>query len=80
MRKVLTLLFALFAGIITARADEAVKIFDTDESMAPATRDWKFTVPPFGVEHQVRLGLDARIDWKTLAGSNPWMRIAINGK
>lgn len=35
--------------------------------------------PPFSVEHQVRLSLEARIDWPTLAGSNPWMTIHVNG-
>jgi len=30
------------------------------------------------VEHQVRLSLESRIDWKTLAGSNPWIRVAVN--
>lgn len=61
-------------------ADTNVKIFDLDESVSPATRQWKFTVPPFGVEHQVRLSLDARIDWPGYDGSNPWIKVLVNGK
>jgi hypothetical protein len=36
-------------------------------------------VPPFSVEHQVRLSLDARVDWPELAGSNPWLNVIVNG-
>jgi hypothetical protein len=49
------------------------------ESVSPAKISREFTIPPFGVEPQVRLTLEARIEWKILAGSNPWIRVAING-
>jgi hypothetical protein len=48
-------------------------------SLAPAKIRRGLTVPPFGAEHQVRLSLESRIAWKTLAGSNPWIRVAVNG-
>lgn len=48
-------------------------------SVAPWTGEFTFTVPPFSIEHQVRLSLEARIDAPRLSGSNPWLRIAVNG-
>jgi len=54
-------------------------IIDTLESASPARMERSFDVPAFGVEHQVRLELEARIDWPQLAGSNPWIRVLING-
>ena len=64
--------FALAHGASTTVAER-------NESLAPATLEWPITVPPFSVEHQVRLSLEARIDWPRLAGSNPWIRVAVNG-
>ncbi len=61
-----------------ARAEAAV-IVDRSTSVAPEVLEWTLRVPPFSVEHQVRLSLEARIDWKTLAGSNPWIRVTVNG-
>jgi len=49
------------------------------ESLSPTRIERDFILPPFGIEHQARLELEARIDWKQLAGSNPWIRVAING-
>lgn len=63
----------------TARGDTVETIFDSSQSLSPAEQEWKFNVTPFSVEHQVRLSLDARIDWPSLAGSNPWLRVAVNG-
>lgn len=54
-------------------------VIDGLESLSPAQIQRDFTLPPFGVEHQARLELEARIDWKQLAGSNPWIRVAVNG-
>jgi len=63
----------------TARGDTVETIFESNQSQSPAQQEWKFNVAPFATEHQVRLSLDARIDWASLAGSNPWMRVAVNG-
>lgn len=49
------------------------------ESVSPETLNWQVDVPPFSVEHQVRLVLEARIDWPQLSGSNPWISVAVNG-
>ncbi len=63
----------------TAKADTTESIFKEFSSPAPTEKEWKFNVSPFSIEHQVRLSLDARVDWPTLAGSNPWLRVSING-
>jgi hypothetical protein len=54
-------------------------IISSLESLSPARIEREFVVPPFGVEHQVRLSLESRIDWKNLDGSNLWIRVAVNG-
>lgn len=61
-----------------ARA-EAKTVIEHNESVAPKALEWPLEVPPFSVEHQVRLSLAARIDWPRLAGSNPWIRVSVNG-
>lgn len=66
-------------GAMAARADTTETIFTEFSSPSPTNKEWKFNVSPFSIEHQVRLGLDARIDWPDLAGSNPWLRVAVNG-
>ena len=68
-------------AIVTSCALEAqtVQILDENESLAPWTGEYTFEVPPFSVEHQVRLSLEARIVADRLMGSNPWLRIAANG-
>ncbi|MBI2299848.1 MAG: hypothetical protein HYU66_13050 [Armatimonadetes bacterium] len=38
------------------------------------------TLPAIAAGQQVRLGLDARVDWPGLDGSNPWMVVAVNGR
>jgi len=60
-------------------AQETAAILESHTSTAPSVGDFPFRVPPFSVEHQVRLILEARIDSSRLAGSNPWIRVAVNG-
>ena len=45
----------------------------------PKVLNWQADVPPFSVEHQVRLNMEVRIDWPKLSGSNPWVRVEVNG-
>ena len=40
---------------------------------------WHFAVKDLPAGQQVRLQLDARVDWPELAGSNPWMAVQVNG-
>ena len=53
-------------------------IVKESRSVAPKTMEWEVDVPPFSIEHQVRLSLECRIDWRNLAGSNPWIRVWAN--
>ena len=57
---------------------ETTVVIERRESVAPQTLEWPLEVPPFSVEHQVRLSLEARIDWPELVGSNPWIQVAVN--
>ena len=70
---------SLVCGSWSVMAETSLVIIDSQTSLSPATIERKFEVPPFSVEHQVRLSLEARIEWPTLAGSNPWIRVAVNG-
>ena len=66
-----------FFGIRIVRADQ-IKIFDEHRSHSPATFQFDVTVPAIPAGQQARLALDARIDWPTLSGSNPWMIVKVN--
>lgn len=78
VRSAVSAAFCLAVAVVLA--DEAPQtILSTWESPSPSQIEKAFHVMPFGVEHQVRLGLEARIDWRTLSGSNPWLRVAVNG-
>jgi len=75
---------AIFACIVvfptaSGLAQETTTILASRSSTAPSVEEFPFRVPPFSVEHQVRLILEARIDSPRLAGSNPWIRVAVNG-
>ena len=59
--------------------DETVMILDNNVSVAPWDKEFKFTVPPFSVEHQVRLSFEVRIESDRLKGSNHWLQTAVNG-
>lgn len=63
----------------TGLAQEKATILESRTSTAPSVEEFPLRVPPFSVEHQVRLILEARIDSPRLAGSNPWIRVAVNG-
>lgn len=54
-------------------------VIDHRESVSPETITLPIEVPPFSIEHQVRLSLEGRIDWPGLAGSNPWIIVTVNG-
>ncbi len=75
---IVTLLLALPVAAFAQEAGPVV-ILEEHTSVAPWTGEFTFTVPGFSIEHQVRLSLEARIDNARLSGSNPWLRIAVNG-
>ena len=75
---IVALLLALPCAALAQEAGPVV-ILEEHTSLAPWTREFTFTVPAFSIEHQVRLSLEARIDNSRLSGSNPWLRIAVNG-
>ncbi len=82
MKRILFFLLAATICLVPpTRAQDVttVEVFKTHQSVSPATDKFKIMVPPFSVEHQVRLSLDARVDWPKLAGSNPWLRVIVNG-
>jgi hypothetical protein len=64
---------------LAALGAETSMICELKESLSPQTVVWPLDVPAFSLEHQVRLALEARIDWPRLAGSNPWITVTVNG-
>lgn len=68
----------LIAGGLMSEAATTVKILDEKRTVSPAETVLDVDVPPFSVEHQVRLSLEVRIEWDKLLGSNPWLRVAVN--
>lgn len=68
-------------GIFAARAAFAsqIRIFDEHRSHSPATFQFDVEVSAIPAGQQARLALDARIDWPSLGGSNPWMIVKVNG-
>ncbi len=71
-------LIPLFAAVSVALAEPKI-IVDHAESLSPERLTYALDVPPFSVEHQVRLALEAHIKWPRLSGSNPWISIYVNG-
>lgn len=78
MRNAVTVTLLALIPVCALEA-QTVEILDEHTSVAPWSGEFDFEVPAFSVEHQVRLSLQARIDADRLMGSNPWLRIAVNG-
>ncbi|HCU35342.1 MAG TPA: hypothetical protein DGT21_07715 [Armatimonadetes bacterium] len=76
-RTAFSILLILMAAV-AARAQSSV-VVDYRESISPEMVVLPVEVPPFSIEHQVRLSLEARIDWPELSGSNPWISVYVNG-
>lgn len=62
-----------------SRADTVQTIFEAHQSVSPTDEEFTFNLAPVPAGQQVRLSLEARIEWASLAGSNPWLRVAVNG-
>ncbi len=66
--------------VLPAGVSAQMRILVTErQSVSPETIVLPLDVPPFSVEHQVRLSLEARIDAPELVGSNPWITVTVNG-
>ena len=78
MRSFFLTLSLLSLSMASAHA-QTTTVVDRNESVAPKVMTWPIDVPAFSIEHQVRLVFEARIDWPTLAGSNPWIVVHVNG-
>jgi hypothetical protein len=48
-------------------------------SVSPAVLEWDVPIAHASTAHRIRLVVEARIDWPYPAGSNPWVRISVNG-
>lgn len=79
LRRIAVVLFSTAAlGSACACADWRHGITDFHESHLPSRQEWQFELQRVSDSQQVRLSLKARINLRKLAGSNYWMRIAIN--
>ncbi len=78
MTRTIAIALLLLLPPIVAGAQTRI-VCEHRESISPETITWPIDVPAFSIEHQVRLALEARIDWPTLSGSNPWISVAVNG-
>ncbi|NLF17570.1 MAG: hypothetical protein GX595_09960 [Lentisphaerae bacterium] len=59
-------------------ADEVREVLSEERIQTPKVLEFEMEVPTFSIEHQVRLSLEARIDWPDLSGSNPWLIVWVN--
>lgn len=73
----MTLLVAILNEPAAHGADVRV-IADERRTESPTTIKLPFALPAGPEGMQVRLSLEARIDWKNLAGSNPWILVTVN--
>jgi hypothetical protein len=61
-----------------AQGQTVISLAKEHRSRSPHTSVFEFEMPNVPDGKQVRLGLDARIDWPKLAGSNPWITVDVN--
>jgi hypothetical protein len=74
----LALLSLTLVSSAVVSAGEIREIIAEQSVLTPKVLALEIEVPQFSIEHQVRLALEARIDWPDLAGSNPWLTVAVN--
>lgn len=74
------LLLSVLCLLVSAAVQAQTRVVVAErESLSPETITLPLEVPPFSIEHQVRLSLEARINWPQLSGSNPWINVLVNG-
>ena len=70
------LILALPAG---AQAADSLLLTKEQTIHSPASAQLAFQLPALPQGQQARLSLDARVDWPSLSGFNPWMTVHVNG-
>ncbi|NUQ60925.1 MAG: hypothetical protein HUU20_00445 [Pirellulales bacterium] len=76
-RSMIILVVLLSSASTAAAADQILAAEKRTPDGSTISLEFQLDEVPHG--RQVRLGLDARIDWPGLGGSNPWMIVAVNG-
>jgi len=81
MTRVIAVGIGIAMGLDLPARGAAVRVIAEERrTQSPVTIRLDFDLPDLPVGKQVRLGLDARIDWPSPAGSNPWMAVSVNGR
>jgi hypothetical protein len=84
MKTVVLAVIAVTSLLLPAVSEAAEPLLPAKEtrilSRPPGTREFVFTLTVIPRGEQVRLSLDARVDWRSLSGFNPWMVVDVNGR
>ncbi|MCK5801527.1 MAG: hypothetical protein KAI66_01785 [Lentisphaeria bacterium] len=70
---------ALLLSFGAAAQTVNIPVASNTRTVSPHVHEHKLEIPPFSIEHQVRLVLESRIDHPAISGSNPWFAVHING-
>jgi len=70
---------ALLLASPAAYALDARVLAEEQRVRSGGAAELTFELPEIPKGHQVRLMLDARVDWPGLSGFNPWMIVRVNG-
>lgn len=79
VRALAALLITMWSVVAIAKESAVIASFDEQRVKSPNTTALTFAVPEIPKGKQVRLSLDARVDWPGLEGFNPWMVVQVNG-
>lgn len=76
------LLGAILLISTNARSEETLVIstFSDQRVKSPGAVELAFALPEIPKGKQIRLSLQARVDWPSLSGFNPWMVARVNGR
>jgi hypothetical protein len=70
---------AISTAADVGRSDDRLVLSAESRIQSPDTLTLAFDLPNVKQGEQVRLGLDARLDWPGVNGSNPWFSVNLNG-
>jgi len=76
----MTLLLVTVSVVRAAEEPMVRLVADERRTQSPSTIKLEFELSAVPAGRQARLGLDARINWNSPAGSNPWMAVSFNGQ